>query len=159
MSNVEITPDILRAVADEAGRLGVLDMAERGVLHAWARDLEREQAEEKRIDELAEAFTDGLRTVDTTFHLCRHLNERNQDAYRAGIRAVLAKLDEKKADVEVKPVGWYRSMELGFAHKHFGFPPWGGGRVTASDGGVWEWDEAGQCWELREYGSPSGAES
>jgi len=155
MSDIEITPDLLRAVADwyveRKNHRAFADIVTE--LREDANLMEARAAEEKRIDELAQAFIDGRHAYSAIWASWDSLEESDRDAHRAGIRAVLAKLDEKKADVEVKPVGWYRSMELDFAHKHFGFPPWGGGRVTASDGGVWEWENAGQYWELREYGS------
>ncbi|MCU7536678.1 hypothetical protein MWT96_20480 [Prescottella equi] len=52
---------------------------------------------------------------------------------------------------DVMPIGWWRTLELDFAAKHYGFPPFGGGDWTASDGGKWSWDEQRQVWELREY--------
>lgn len=57
-----------------------------------------------------------------------------------------------------KPIGWYRTMELDFAAKHFGFPsnPVFEDRYTAPDGGKWQWTDELQ-WELREY-PPAPAE-
>ncbi|MFF8327852.1 hypothetical protein ACH49M_21415 [Rhodococcus qingshengii] len=51
-----------------------------------------------------------------------------------------------------KPIGWYRTMELDFAAKHFGFPsnPVFEDRYTAPDGGKWQWTDELQ-WELRCY--------
>lgn len=53
---------------------------------------------------------------------------------------------------EVKPISWYRTMELDFAAKHFGFPsnPVFEDRYTAPDGGKWQWTDELQ-WELRCY--------
>ncbi|KSU80768.1 hypothetical protein [Rhodococcus qingshengii] len=51
-----------------------------------------------------------------------------------------------------KPIGWYRTMALDFAAKHFGFPanPVFEDRYTAPDGGKWQWTDELQ-WELRCY--------
>ncbi|MCZ4613329.1 hypothetical protein [Rhodococcus qingshengii] len=52
----------------------------------------------------------------------------------------------------LKPIGWYRTMALDFAAKHFGFPanPVFEDRYTAPDGGKWQWTDELQ-WELRCY--------
>lgn len=56
-----------------------------------------------------------------------------------------------KGFLKPKPIGWYRTMELDFAAKHFGFPvkPDSGDWFTASDGG--KWCSESNEWELRYY--------
>jgi len=85
MTDIDITPEILRAAADWIDGCGH-GLGPGHALREEAGRLERGQADEKRIDKLAEVFWAARVTK-------RHV----KDADRAGIRAVLAKLDEEKA--------------------------------------------------------------
>ncbi len=75
-----------------------------------------------------------------------------------GVRAVLAEL-ARRGHLQGKTIGrppsWYRTMELDWAARHFGFPadPSKGDVHTASDGGRWEFELTGQpgVWELAFY--------
>lgn len=97
MTNTEITPELLRSVAtwlrdNAVGALPGKPMAAE-FLDGAADDLEREQADEKRIDELGRIYSDAWQahfgeppiwdTIDDT---------RGKAAVFAGIRAVLDKL-------------------------------------------------------------------
>ncbi|ASN69241.1 hypothetical protein 7S3_63 [uncultured Caudovirales phage] len=57
----------------------------------------------------------------------------------------------EKPAVEVKPIGFYRTLEPRFATEHFGFPLYGDEIHEAVDGGKWAWDRQMRVWELREY--------
>lgn len=90
MTDIQITPESLRAHAlllEEKDFFGAA-----GLFLSEADRIEREQAEEKRIDECVAAYVkaladfSGLKVSPVT------------PALRAGILAVLAKLDEEKAD-------------------------------------------------------------
>lgn len=145
-----ITPERLRAAAKH--------MADMGYEHAAlslkeaAEEIEREQADEKRLDELAQTY---FRVAHPDAAEWANQPDGITNAFRAGIRAVLAKLDEERDSDDVespREIGWYRSLSAPFATEHFGFPPIGTLKFTASDGGKWSWAEDRDCWELREYG-------
>jgi hypothetical protein len=92
--SVEITPELVDAVADWWEARGAHAGVQR--LRTEASHLRREQADEKRIDELAQIYADAFGPecdVATWDHAADFL----KNAYRAGIRAVLAKLDEDEA--------------------------------------------------------------
>ncbi|AOD23824.1 hypothetical protein IM25_21420 [Rhodococcus sp. p52] len=94
-TKVEITPEILRDVADEARRTAHLGA--HGTINAllkWADWLEREQADEQRIDELVHAFEWGAAEWWRANGRPDFTPQPLPDSVRAGIRAVLAKLDE-----------------------------------------------------------------
>lgn len=80
----EITPELLRAVADEASKLHLADGSNTEItLRAWATNLEREQANEQRIDTLVKVF---FRAAETT---------PGEYDVRAGVRALIAKHDDE----------------------------------------------------------------
>lgn len=95
VSGIEVTPEILRAVRHAALFDARLSDEICDELEEWAERLEREQADEKRIDELAQEFLRAEKEI-AIYGLVDWGNqsENQRDAYRAGIRAVLAKLDE-----------------------------------------------------------------
>ncbi|WP_418346123.1 hypothetical protein [Rhodococcus pyridinivorans] len=100
-TKVEITPEILRDVADEARRTAHLGA--HGTINAllkWADWLERQQTDEKRIDELAEIHWTAVDEAGIGGMEWGDLTPLQRAAERAGIRAVLAKLDEER-DAEV----------------------------------------------------------
>ncbi|KHJ74666.1 hypothetical protein [Rhodococcus sp. Chr-9] len=95
VSGIEVTPEILRAVASWLPCESTADEDAVDALRRHARHLEREQSDEKRIDELAQMFLRAEKEI-AIYGLVDWANqsENQRDAYRAGIRAVLAKLDE-----------------------------------------------------------------
>ncbi|WP_072814309.1 hypothetical protein [Rhodococcus zopfii] len=95
MSTPEITPELIRAVADWLdGRWTTVNAESlRVIADGLQQKLEREQADEKRIDELARTYCDAAHELA----YYSDLHPEDQKMVRAGIRAVLAKLDEEKA--------------------------------------------------------------
>ena len=91
MTDIEVTPDVIRAVADWLdGRMVPINA---GALRDIADKIDRQQADERRIDELAAAF---FRAAYPSADPWRDQGDIITDQYHAGIRAVLAKLDEER---------------------------------------------------------------
>lgn len=115
MSNVEITPELLRAVVAASEEGNWLSEGPHDALRFWANELERQQDDEKRIDELAVTFWDAVLDATEYGISWPNLHEDARKCYRAGIRAVLAKLDQGREDTlnrEIKrlndePRKWY----------------------------------------------------
>ncbi|EME53763.1 hypothetical protein G352_24026 [Rhodococcus ruber BKS 20-38] len=111
MTNTDITPELLRTVAtwlrDTA--VGALPGKPLGaaILDAAADDLEREQAYEKRIDELAQvgfaAEYAYVRAEQPSTNLIDWdgSSEFQRNVTRAGVRAVLAHLEQDVVDAKV----------------------------------------------------------
>lgn len=100
-TKVEITPEILRDVADEARRTAHLGA--HGTINAllkWADWLERQKADEKRIDELAQVF---LKAAHANASEWEKQPQSIQDKHRAGIRAVLAAYDPEERATAPRP--------------------------------------------------------
>lgn len=105
-----ITPSELLAFAERCetrsntGRLSqdFHDIARdaRAIAGELRTDLEREQADEKRIDEYARAYWAAQRETQNLPHDYDKIPGGLLAAHRAGIRAVLAKLNEEKAAEE-----------------------------------------------------------
>lgn len=94
MSDIEITPEVLRAVAawtEQQPSIGSMTIPD--TLFAEADRIERKQADEKRIDELAEVFANALHEHDHQWSPWRPATDKWREELRAGIRAVLAKLE------------------------------------------------------------------
>lgn len=99
MTNTDITPELLRAIAewtDNRPTIGSITVSR--ILRKEADSLEREQADEKRIDELAEVFHEGRRTEVAGVIGWEGLTDRSRDVYRAGIRAVLSHLEQERSE-------------------------------------------------------------
>lgn len=107
MSDPQITPELLRAIADEAKRIDkYIDMGAVLGLHRWAANLEREQSDEKRVATLGNVYWAAQRKAQNLPHDYDKLPGSLLAAHRAGIRAVLAKLDEEREDAapsELRP--------------------------------------------------------
>ncbi len=97
MSDIKITPELLRAVGDWVRSRTAKETFAYLDLMAYADKLERAQAEEKRIDELAEVFANALHEHDNQWSPWRPAAEKWREELRAGVRAVLARLDQEKA--------------------------------------------------------------
>ena len=91
MSDIDITPEIIRAVRDQL--FEPLDHVH-AVLTTAAADLEREQADENRIDELARIFYEAEIECFGASDYPEYSDRRPeyQEGTRAGVRAVLDKL-------------------------------------------------------------------
>ncbi len=105
MTNTEITPELLRSVAtwlrdNAVGALPGKPLAAE-FLDGAADDLEREQGDEKRIDELAQVYAEGRHRAQPQFAPWCVLAEGQRDDIRIGIRAVLAHLKQDVVDAEV----------------------------------------------------------
>lgn len=82
-----ITPEILRAIADEAERTDkYLDRADRSALRSWASNLERELAAEKRVNEALAVWHDARANSSAV----------GVEFDRVGMRAVLAHLEQER---------------------------------------------------------------
>lgn len=93
-AEVEITPEILRAVAGWLPCESTADEDAVDALRRHARHLERQRADEQRIDELAEIHWTAVDEAGIGGMEWGDLTPLQRAAERAGIRAVLAKLDE-----------------------------------------------------------------
>lgn len=91
VSGIEVTPEILRAVASWLPCESTADEDAVDALRRHARHLERQRADEQRIDELAQVFLEAAHANASEW---KKQPQSIQDKHRAGIRAVLAKLDE-----------------------------------------------------------------
>ncbi|OLL21230.1 MULTISPECIES: hypothetical protein [unclassified Rhodococcus (in: high G+C Gram-positive bacteria)] len=102
MTNTDITPELLRAIAewtDNRPTIGSITISR--ILRKEADSLEREQADEKRIDELAGIFW-GASVKGPGFEPAwESVAEDAKPYYHAGIRAVLAHLEQDVVDAEV----------------------------------------------------------
>ena len=104
MTDIEVTPEVLWAVR----RAAVLDVnlsdSIVNELGDWAERLERKQADEQRIDELARVFLHAEQNI-AIYGLVDWANqsENQRDAYRAGIRAVLAEYDPEERLTAPRP--------------------------------------------------------
>ncbi len=106
MTNTEITPELLRRVVNhpDAPAEALIPLAQ------WADRVERGQAAEKRIDELARIFWDAS-VKDSGFEPAwESVAADAKPYYRAGIRAVLANLEQEgktpkydQGGIEIKP--------------------------------------------------------
>ncbi|WP_432679364.1 hypothetical protein ACRAJ3_11490 [Rhodococcus pyridinivorans] len=94
VSGIEVTPDVLRAVRHAALFDARLSDEICDELEEWAERLEREQSDEQRIDELAEIHWTAVDEAGIGGMQWGDLTPLQRAAERAGIRAVLAKLDE-----------------------------------------------------------------
>lgn len=99
MTNTDITPEILRAVAEwTEHRTSIGSYTISRVLRKEAANLEREHADEKRIDELARISFDAEHAYASAERPSSTLidwdgsSEFQRNIARAGIRAVLDKL-------------------------------------------------------------------
>lgn len=105
MSNTEITPELLRSVAtwlrdNAVGALPGKPLAAE-FLDGAADDMEREQADEKRIDELAGVFWDASVKGSGFEPAWDSVAEDAKPYYRAGVRAVLAHLEDEREHEEL----------------------------------------------------------
>lgn len=92
----EITPELLRAVGSWlVQQPGSTDMALVEITEQADR-LEQERAGEKRVDELAQILIDSRKEVLPWYSCWGELNEENREGFRAGIRAVLAHLEDER---------------------------------------------------------------
>ncbi|WP_068160460.1 hypothetical protein [Rhodococcus phenolicus] len=144
MTDIEITPQMLHALTEAAVDHGKIRPTTAADLYTWADSL-------VPVETWAEILHNAAAPVDGCWVAYEHAPAGMRETARRQARAVLAKLDEKAEDQDVRPIGWYRTMTADFASKHFGFPPFGAGKFTASNGGRWAWDESMGNWELREY--------
>ncbi|QOV97179.1 hypothetical protein [Rhodococcus pyridinivorans] len=101
-SDIEVTPELLRAVRWAALHDARLSDDICDELEEWAARIERKQSDEKRIDELARisyaAESEAARGHVKGQQVASwdEASDLQKDVTRAGIRAVLAKLDEER---------------------------------------------------------------
>ncbi|MBH5146321.1 hypothetical protein [Rhodococcus erythropolis] len=137
------------------GALGFLTSTGR-LIPAGGRGLEFSEVEALRSawEELKDYRVDGYARphVNQIVKVVGALFPATEPAKEADEEAVGDPLQAWKEFLKPKPIGWYRTMELDFAAKHFGFPsnPVFEDRYTAPDGGKWQWTDELQ-WELRCY--------
>jgi hypothetical protein len=94
VTDTQITPELVDAVADWWESRGAHAGVQR--LRTEASHLRREQAEEKRIDEYARTLVAAMRHRDSNLTSWDQCDNDEKEDWRAGIRAVLAKLDEEQ---------------------------------------------------------------
>lgn len=96
VSGVEITPEILRAVANWLPCECADDEDAVDAIRRHARYLERERADEKRIDALAAvAYEAAQKHLQSTFNEWGRASDSAVGLYRAIARAILAKHDDE----------------------------------------------------------------
>lgn len=100
MTNTDITPEVLRDVADWIDGTGH-GLGPGAALRDEADRIDREQADEKRIDELARIFWDASVKGSGFEPAWESVAADAKPYYRAGVRAVLAHLDGDVVDAEV----------------------------------------------------------
>lgn len=94
VNGIVVTPELLRFIVKDAP---VSDEVRQGVL-AWAHDLEVQAAVDGKIDEYAQIVHRAVYgAANGNIPNWIQSNRFTKDAYRAGVRALLAKLDEEKA--------------------------------------------------------------
>jgi len=104
VTDIDITPELLRDVADWLNKRGLYAGVAR--IRSEADNLEREQADEKRIDELLQVFWAARGT--------RHHVE---DADRTAMRAVLAKLERDDLITNPLEAAEYQEKVLGITQE------------------------------------------
>ncbi|MBM4570336.1 DUF3310 domain-containing protein [Rhodococcus hoagii] len=142
-----------REIARLGGDSAVLD-------EPVAARLEAESARDEEAERLAEdlAFAYCLGFGHDADEFKWNPGGRGHDAWLAVARQVLVLAADGRllpeggtGEADVKPIGWWRALELNFAAEHYGFPPLPRSSWIASDGSEWAWDERMQVWELRQY--------
>lgn len=112
MSDIDITPEILLAVADAAGRNGGAG-AIQATLRNWAARLEYDQAEEKCIEELASTFW-------SVYSPGEHIDDVAPSTKRdlhSGIRAVLETLERDGLITDPLEAAEYQEKVLGITQE------------------------------------------
>ena len=104
MSDPTITPEILRAIADEVNRTGMRVTPES--LCRWADELERSRAEADRLERYARAFLEGESSESAygELHPWDHQPESYRAQIKAGVRALLTLIQSEEAARRDTPV-------------------------------------------------------